>query len=435
MSSIYQTPLYQRIHEQLGSVAMVDCHEHLERESQWPSGDGIRIGRLFMQYANGDLVSAGMSQQDMTDATTYGSKLDSRQQWELIEPWYRKAWNTAFCQAIRESIRGLWGFEDITGENLDAIVDGMRKALVPGFTRRLFDKANIKVAMQNPTDGRLIYDGKYPSDCFVIDMVDSFSVPTPLSIAEFSREANLDILDLDDYLRAVDWYFERHARSASAYKISRAYGRTLSFQDVPKAAVESIFQRARDIRDRPDMSESLRLEDFLIHYVVRKCGEHGLPVKFHTGIHAGNGNEITNSRAALMANLFLKYPNTRFDMYHISYPYQEELLTIAKTFPNVTIDFAWMWAVNPAGARRALSDMLDAVPANKIHGFGGDYRAVELVLGHAIIARREIARVLAQKVEEGSFSEDYAMQVGGMLLHDNAWENFDLASKWGSAKA
>jgi len=152
-------------------------------------------------------------------------------------------------------------------------------------------------------------------------------------------------------------------------------------------------------------------------------------MKFHTGFQAGNGNIITNSRAALMANLFMKYPKTGFDIYHISYPYQEELVTLAKNFPNVTIDFCWIWAINPAAARRTLSDMLDAVPANKIHGFGGDYIFVEGTYGHAVITKREIARVLCEKVEEGRFSEDYAVKVGQMLLRDNPIENFGLEQR------
>jgi len=122
----------------------------------------------------------------------------------------------------------------------------------------------------------------------------------------------------------------------------------------------------------------------------------------------------------------MKYPQTPFDIYHISYPYQEELAALAKNFPNVTVDFCWMWIIDPAAGRRALSDMLDTVPANKIHGFGGDFILVEGSYGHAQIARREIARVLCDKVEEGRFSEDYALEVGKMLLRDNAIENFGL---------
>ena len=122
----------------------------------------------------------------------------------------------------------------------------------------------------------------------------------------------------------------------------------------------------------------------------------------------------------------MKYPKTGFDIYHISYPYQEELAVLAKNFANVTVDFCWMWIINPSAGRRALSDMLDTVPANKIHGFGGDYIFVEGTYGHAVMARREIARVLCEKIEEGRFKEEYAVEVGRMLLHDNALENFGL---------
>ena len=46
--------------------------------------------------------------------------------------------------------------------------------------------------------------------------------------------------------------------------------------------------------------------------------------------------------------------------------------------------------------------MLDSVPANKIFGFGGDYRYPELSYGHLVIARRNIATVLAARVENGA---------------------------------
>jgi hypothetical protein len=102
---------------------------------------------------------------------------------------------------------------------------------------------------------------------------------------------------------------------------------------------------------------------------------------------------------------------------------------LVKNFPNVTADFCWMWIINPAAGRRALSEMLDSVPANKIHGFGGDFIFVEGSYGHAQMARREITRVLCEKVEDGRFSEDYAVQVARMLLRDNAIAHFGLDAR------
>ncbi|MGB9588867.1 MAG: hypothetical protein ACPL7O_11865, partial [Armatimonadota bacterium] len=113
----------------------------------------------------------------------------------------------------------------------------------------------------------------------------------------------------------------------------------------------------------------------------------------------------------------------------ISWPYTEELIDICKNFANVYVDFAWAWIINPPACRRFLSDMLETVPLTKIHGFGGDFIFVEGSYGHSVIARREITRVLAEKVEEGRFSEEYAVYIANRLLRENANENFRIEEK------
>ena len=73
-------------------------------------------------------------------------------------------------------------------------------------------------------------------------------------------------------------------------------------------------------------------------------------------------------------------------------------------------------------ARRVLSELLDAVPSNKILGFGGDYRFVEGVYGHALLARENTARVLTEKVEDGSLTQKGVLLLAQRLLRDNANE-------------
>lgn len=426
-----ETDLYRRIHKELGAVAMIDCHEHLQRASQLPRGDNIHIGRFFVHYANCDLISSGMPAGDMAKVISDAS-LTPRDRWALLEPWYKKSWNTGYCESLRIAIRDLYGIEEFSSGTVDKLTEAMRKKIKPEFTREVFDKAGIDIAMNNPIDCKLVFDPGFDPECFICDMIDSFtgSFTAPgFLIAQLAGQANMDILCLDDYLKVIDVYFERDAKCAGAYKVGRAYDRTLRWEDAPKSAVENTFNRLLAFNDMPDRGDIKALEDFVLHYLCRKCGEYGIRMKFHTGIQEGVGNIVMNSRAALLANLFLKYPRTKFDIYHISYPYQEELVTIAKNFANVTVNFCWMWIINPAAGRRALSDMLDAIPANKIHGFGGDYIFVEGTYGHAVIARREIARVLSEKIEEGRFSEEYAVKIGRMILRDNAIENFGLEQR------
>jgi len=422
MPAAFETELYGRLHQQLARVKIVDCHEHLPPDADLPPPEAIGIGRLFAHYASCDLIAAGMPPADLERARKETNGLSPRERWKLLKPWYERTWNTAYCESLRIALRDLYGVEDFGDRTVGPLTDAMRKQVKPGFTRTVFDRAGIDFAMNN-TWMRPVYSPAQDPACFLPDMLDGF---TPLEIHSLAKGADREVRCLDDYLDLIDWYFETYGRVAGAFKVGRAYNRTLAWEDVPRSAVEKTFNRLLVPNDRPDQRRIRALEDFLMHVLCRKCGEYGLRMKFHTGLQEGNGNLITNSRAALLANLFLKYPRTGFDIYHISYPYQEELATLAKNFANVTVDFCWMWIINPAAGRRALSDMLDTVPANKLHGFGGDYLFVEGAYGHAVIARREIARVLAEKVEEGRFDEAYAARVGRMLLRENAMASFDL---------
>ncbi len=426
MPHSYETDVYRRIHTALCDVAMIDTHEHLHRERDMPVGDDIHIGRLFTHYASCDLISAGMPPRDMERVRT-DPTLAPRDRWALLEPWYRRSWNTAYCESLRIAIRELYDIDEFSEGTVEVLTDAMRQRVKPGFTREVFDESGIDYAMNNPFGPRLGFNPDHDPACFVVDTVDCF---TTLDIPALAAQEDTDILCLDDYLGLIDRVFERDAPYCSgAFKVGRAYDRTLVWDDVPMSAVEGTFIRMLARNDLPDRREVKALEDFVLHYLCRKCGEHDLRMKFHTGLQEGNGNDITNSRAALLINLFLKYPNTKFDVYHVSYPYDAELVVIAKNFANVTVDFCWAWIMAPAATRHTLSVMLDAVPANKLLGFGGDYVFAEGVCGHAVIARREIARVLTEKVEEGRFAEEYAAEVGTMLLRDNAIESFGLEER------
>lgn len=75
---------------------------------------------------------------------------------------------------------------------------------------------------------------------------------------------------------------------------------------------------------------------------------------------------------------------------------------------------------------RLLSEALDMVPLNKIL-LGTDCGTPESLLGAARLIRRQLARVLAQKVQDGEFGMATARKIAQALLHDNAAEFYRLA--------
>ena len=72
-------------------------------------------------------------------------------------------------------------------------------------------------------------------------------------------------------------------------------------------------------------------------------------------------------------------------------------------------------------------EVIEMVPMNKVIGFGGDYNIpVEKVFGHITIAREDIARVLAARIERGQMSEEQAIGLAQKWLWDNAKSLYKL---------
>jgi predicted TIM-barrel fold metal-dependent hydrolase len=231
-------------------------------------------------------------------------------------------------------------------------------------------------------------------------------------------------------------------------KIGVAYLRSLKFEKATRADAERVFNRIfgfpyprHDWDDwealaGPAGDEAKPLQDFVLHHVLHRASDRGLPVQIHTGFQEGNGNVITNSAPTLLHNLFFEYKNVKFDVFHGSYPYCSELATLAKNFPNVYADLCWLHVVSPAVARRALEEYIETVPGNKIFAFGGDYIFVEGAYAHSRMARQVVAKLLADKVEEGYFSEEEAVSLAQKMLRDNPYQLFCAGAKSGKgAKA
>ena len=139
--------------------------------------------------------------------------------------------------------------------------------------------------------------------------------------------------------------------------------------------------------------------------------------------------DLRHVEPARLTNLFVQYPAARFDLFHIGYPYQEEVLALAKHFSNVYVDMCWVWIIDPQASGRFLKQFVTAVPANKLFAFGGDYEVAEPVYGHLRIARDGIARALGELVDDGYLGSSEALTIARRILRENAMEVFRVEEK------
>ena len=138
------------------------------------------------------------------------------------------------------------------------------------------------------------------------------------------------------------------------------------------------------------------------------------------------GHNLEDSNPMLLRNLFRKYPNLTFDIFHMGYPYERELIVLSKTHHNVYIDMCWAHIISPVASRNAFYEMLDVLPYTKILGFGGDYVFFDGVAGHITLAKQNICAVLTQKIQNNECDIELAEKILQSVLHDNAKRVFKL---------
>jgi hypothetical protein len=66
-----------------------------------------------------------------------------------------------------------------------------------------------------------------------------------------------------------------------------------------------------------------------------------------------------------------------------------------------------------------MAERLDMLPSNKQVGFFSDAYCVEWTYAKAILVRKQMARVLAEKIESGQFTQPEALSIAQTLLYES----------------
>lgn len=441
-------PVHPVIREFVERTPIVDTHEHLIEESRrlgapreddkfHPCNDWAY---LFRHYAEDDLRSAGMPEE--VASVVWSPTAEPLEKWRAVEPYFNKAKNTGYLRAGRIAAQVLYGEEDVNADTVERITEKFRARVRPGFYREVLrDVANLELCQVNSLE-HLFCETAQP-DLLMQDLAfAAFCSPPALGAG---KAAGVEPVTLADWHRVIDWHFATYGPRAVAIKSAVAYQRRLDYDDVPAPAAAPLFERyakaeARDPGAGPRAltdAELKALGDHLFNYCVRRAIDFDLPIKLHTGYYVGNNRmplHRLRRNASDAAELLLRYPQARFVLMHIGYPYQDEFVALAKHFPGAYIDLCWAWIISPGASVRFLKEALTTAPASKLFAFGGDYYTLEPVVGHARIARQGVTQALSELVEEGWLGERDALDAASRILRDNAHEVFRIADRlaaWG----
>ena len=422
------TPAFQALHEAIAAIPLIDTHEHIKPEATL-AGRTWSLFDFLEHYVSSDLVSAGMSREALEKLRQPDNGLSLEERWNLMAPYWPFAKTTGYGRAMTAYMRDLFGIDDInetTWAELSRRINDARSR--PGWYRTVLkDKANIDCSLVITWPGEPVAVDR--AFFRAVPILDHYAIPgTRAELEQLEKEAACSIQTLDQLLTAQETMLDAFTRQGiAAVKIFLAYRRTLRFDRVSKTEAARVFDRIWLSQTQDLAFDDLKpLQDFMTRTLIGRAAERGLPIQIHTGLQEGNGNYLDNSNPALLTNVIMEYSDARFDLFHAGYPFTGELAAIAKYFPNVSADLCWVQAISPHVFKRTLHEWIDTIPANKIFAGGGDSNYVEGAYGHCTLARRLVAEVLAERVEQGAMDRAGALWYAGRILRENAREFFPL---------
>ncbi len=404
---------------------LVDTHEHLRREPEWVSNGPDILQDLFGNYVTADLVTAGASPQAMTRLRD-GNDPDIAGRFEGVRNAWEATQFTGYGEAVRIVAKRAYDIEELSGKSIEMAQHKNRVLREPGERYRLLrDVANLE---QTQTD-----DGQWECapdesglDFFLYDLSWRAFCNGEIDPEQIEAETGVVVTDLGSLKRGMEAIFAKHAPTAIAVKAQHAYSRTLDW--VERTDAEASIALATALRGREiDVETSLCLGDWCWARGVELTIEHNLPFKIHTGYYAGNDRmPVSWIPAGNMCGLFARYPDAKFVLMHIAYPYNDELVALAKHYRNIWVDLCWAWSIDPYSSRDFLRRFIHAVPINKIFAFGGDTHWPTSAMAYAIQARAEITRALESEIADGYMTERDAMAIATRIMRDNQFDCFDV---------
>lgn len=219
---------------------------------------------------------------------------------------------------------------------------------------------------------------------------------------------------------------DNQKKGGVAMKFEAAYFRTLFFRDPPREKAEAIYAQFH-AGGVPSEDDYRTFQDYVFRVLIDQAGKLHLLVHFHSAVGVGDYFSLRNGNPLNLENVLRdpRYKDVNFVLIHGGYPYTLDMiwLTAAK---NVYTDSSLMgYYVYPSELKNILKQWISLFPekimfASDAFPFNDAVGAEETLWLAARSARTAVAAALAELVSEGAFTEEKAVELARLYLHDNA---------------
>lgn len=429
--------LVASLEQALAEVPVLDVHTHL---------CGARLAArglhdiLLYHMVVSDLYAAGCpSGARLTQFPNWPSQTEAHQRLQEALPYLPLIRNTSGAWGVRLILRDLYQWhEPVTADNWRRLDDLIReRADDAAWARSILRRVNIQRTCaeycrrgQGQGDDVLQYSLEWGMfmrtqwgefDTAVYDLERTWGRPpeAPVPIGGGSRPApDRVIKTLEDVHAAIQHYV---ASIPYAEVISTATGLSTDLDyrlpsDQEMAA--ALARRAHAGRAERDLYAAYIGEALLA--ALEKRGDE-IVFQFSLGAEPlpfETASRVSQHTLAQLAELVGRHPKLRFQCFVASRHANQTLCTLCRELPNFSLAGFWWHNFFPAAIRHVLAERLDMVPVNKQVGFFSDAYVVEWAYAKALLVRKQMAQVLAEKVAQGQYTEADALSIARSILFE-----------------
>jgi len=430
--------IIQDLEQALAEVPVFDVHTHLVGGKL--GARGLHDVLLYHMVVS-DLYSAGCpSGGRLTQYPAWPTPEEARARIEEALPFLPHIQNTSSAWGVRIILSELYDWHTpITDKNwrkLDAAI--RERAEDRAWHHSILDRLKIQrtgteIARRGKgeDDQRLQYAlewgfftrcqwGEYDTALYELERCWGRSPESPSPIGSGARPSvERTISSLADLHAAVKHYVD-----------SIPYGQILStathistdinYRLVSESEIENAFQR----RAQAGAIERDTYASYVNEAFLSALEKHGEQIVFQFSFGAEplpfeTASRLGQQTIGQVAEMIARHPKLRFQCFLASRHANQALCTLARELPNFSLAGYWWHNFFPDTIRQVLAERLEMLPANKQVGFFSDAYCVEWTYAKAILVRKQMARVLAEKIDQGQYSREGALSVARAVLHES----------------
>jgi hypothetical protein len=426
------------VEEALADVPVLDIHTHLVGGQL--GARGLHDILLYHMVVS-DLYAAGCPNgARLTQFPAWPDQSEARQRLEQALPFLPAIQNTSSFWGVRLILRDLYGWKAaVTASSwrrLDALV--RERADDRAWHHAILDRLNIRrtgteIARRGhgQDDERLQYAlewgfftrcqwGEFDTALYELERCWGRAPESPAPIGAGGRPpTERSIRSLSDVHAAISHYvkampYDRILSTATHLSTD------IDYRLVSEAEMETaLARRALAGPAERDVYASYINEAFLAQLeqradrIVFQFSFGAEPLPYETG------SRLRQETLRQLGEIVGRHPQLRFQCFLSSRHANQSLCALARELPNLSLAGYWWHNFFPDIIRQIIGERLDMLPANKQVGFFSDAYCVEWAYAKARLVRRQLARALAERIEQGQYSLREALEIAEAILYQS----------------